>query len=166
VPNGPRRFFGSDFAVGARPLENYTGGVSGDGVRTSTDAAPAAIFVRKRPPRCGRECLGGPPAAGPQHSQARFDFPLIEIAKAKGVCAYVGEGRNRFPAGHLSDVALLYRLAIERGEPGARYNAVGEEGVEARTIAEALGRGLNMQVISLAPEKAAAFRLDGDVLRA
>jgi nucleoside-diphosphate-sugar epimerase len=81
--------------------------------------------------------------------------PLIEIAKAKGVCAYVGEGRNRFPAGHLSDVALLYKLAIERGEPGARYNAVGEEGVEVRTIAEALGRGLDMQVISLAPEKAA-----------
>jgi nucleoside-diphosphate-sugar epimerase len=81
--------------------------------------------------------------------------PLIEIAKAKGVCAYVGEGRNRFPAGHLSDVALLYKLAIERGEPGARYNAVGEEGVEVRTIAEALGRGLDMQVVSLAPEKAA-----------
>jgi nucleoside-diphosphate-sugar epimerase len=65
--------------------------------------------------------------------------PLVEIAKAKGVSAYVGQGKNRFPAGHLSDVALLYRLAIERGEPGARYNAVGEEGVETTGASAPLG---------------------------
>jgi nucleoside-diphosphate-sugar epimerase len=81
--------------------------------------------------------------------------PLIEIARAKGVSAYVGEGRNRFPAGHLLDVALLYRLAIERAEPGARYNAVAEEGIATREIAEALARGLNLPVVSVAPEKAA-----------
>lgn len=80
--------------------------------------------------------------------------PLIEISRAKGVSAYVGEGRNRFPAGHLLDVAQLYRLAIERGEPGARYNAVDEEGVSMREIAEALGRGLKLPVVSIAPDKA------------
>jgi hypothetical protein len=52
-------------------------------------------------------------------------------------------------------VALLYRLAIERAEAGARYHAVAEEGVDTRAIAEALGRGLNMPVVSLAPDKAA-----------
>jgi nucleoside-diphosphate-sugar epimerase len=81
--------------------------------------------------------------------------PLVEIARAKGVSAYVGAGRNRFPAGHLSDVAVLYRLAVEHGEPGARYNAVGEEGVESRQIADALGRGLNLPIVSIAPEEAA-----------
>jgi nucleoside-diphosphate-sugar epimerase len=81
--------------------------------------------------------------------------PLVEIAKAKGVSAYVAQGKNRFPAAHLSDVALLYRLAVERGEPGARYNAVGEEGVETKQIAEALGRGLNLPTKSIAPENAA-----------
>jgi nucleoside-diphosphate-sugar epimerase len=80
--------------------------------------------------------------------------PLIAIAREKGVCAYVGEGRNRFPAGHLLDVARLYQLAVERAEPGARYHAVGEEGIETREIAEALGRGLNLPVTSIAPEKA------------
>ncbi|QKD02663.1 SDR family oxidoreductase [Mesorhizobium loti] len=80
---------------------------------------------------------------------------LIEIARQKGVSAYVGEGRNRFAAGHLLDVARLYRLAIEKRQPGARYHAVGEEGVEVRAIAEALGRGLNVPVVSIAPEKAA-----------
>ncbi len=58
--------------------------------------------------------------------------PWIAIAREKGVIAYIGEGRNRWPAAHISDVARLYRLAIEKSEPGAIYNAVGEEGVPAR----------------------------------
>ena len=82
--------------------------------------------------------------------------PLIGIARDKGVAAYVGEGRNRFPAGHLSDVALLYRLAIERGEAGARYHAVDEEGIDTRTIAEALGRGLKLPVVSIPADEAGA----------
>jgi nucleoside-diphosphate-sugar epimerase len=82
--------------------------------------------------------------------------PLIAITREKGVSAYVGEGHNRWPAGHLSDVALLYRLAVEKRERGARYHAVGEEGVSSREIAEALGRGLNLPVVSIAPEQAAA----------
>jgi nucleoside-diphosphate-sugar epimerase len=81
--------------------------------------------------------------------------PLVAIAREKGVSAYLGDGSNRFPAGHLLDVALLYRLAIERAEPGARYHAVGEEGVKTREIAEALGRGLKLPVVSIAPHDAA-----------
>lgn len=80
--------------------------------------------------------------------------PLIEIARQKGVSAYVGEGRNRWPSGHLSDVALLYRLAVEAAEPGARYHAVGEEGIECRAVAEVIGRGLNIPVQAIAPEEA------------
>ncbi|ACK50921.1 NAD-dependent epimerase/dehydratase [Methylocella silvestris BL2] len=81
--------------------------------------------------------------------------PLVAIAREKGVSAYVGQGRNRWPAGHLSDVARLYLLAIEKKEVGARYHAVGEEGVEARAIAEALARGLKLPAVSVSPEKAA-----------
>lgn len=81
--------------------------------------------------------------------------PLVAIAREKGVSAYVGEGNNRWPAGHLLDAARLYRLAVEAREPGARYHAVGEEGISSREIAEALGRGLNLPAISIAPEKAA-----------
>jgi nucleoside-diphosphate-sugar epimerase len=81
--------------------------------------------------------------------------PLVAIAREKGVSAYVGDGRNRWPAGHVLDAARLYRLALEKAEAGARYHAVGEEGIESREIAEALGRGLNLPVVSIAPEKAA-----------
>ncbi|WP_322093507.1 SDR family oxidoreductase [Paraburkholderia bannensis] len=82
--------------------------------------------------------------------------PLIAIAREKGAVAYVGEGRNRWPAGHLSDVVRLYRLAIEKAAPGARYHAVGEEGVSSREIAESLGRGLKLPVVSIAAEQAQA----------
>jgi len=81
---------------------------------------------------------------------------LVAIAREKGVSAYVGEGRNRWAAAHISDVAHLYRLALEKHEAGAKYHAVAEEGVPMRDIAETIGRGLKVPVVSLSPEKAAA----------
>jgi nucleoside-diphosphate-sugar epimerase len=81
---------------------------------------------------------------------------LIMAAREKGVSAYVGEGRNRWSAAHVLDVARLYRLALEKHEAGAKYHAVAEEGVAMRDIAEAIGRGLKVPVVSLSPEQAQA----------
>ena len=82
--------------------------------------------------------------------------PFVELAREKGVAAYVGEGANRWPAAHVSDVARLYRLALEQHEAGARYHAVDEEGVPVREIAEAVGTGLGVPVVSLSPDEAAS----------
>jgi nucleoside-diphosphate-sugar epimerase len=66
----------------------------------------------------------------------------IQLARQKGRVAYVGERKNRLPALHVADAARAFRLALEKGHAGARYHAVGEEGVALRDIAEAIGAGL------------------------
>jgi nucleoside-diphosphate-sugar epimerase len=81
---------------------------------------------------------------------------LLAVAREKGVSAYIGDGSNRYPAAHVSDVARLYRLAFEKAEPGAIYHAVDEEGVTMKAIVEAHGRGLNVPVVSIKPEPAEA----------
>jgi nucleoside-diphosphate-sugar epimerase len=80
--------------------------------------------------------------------------PLIAIARAKGVSAYIGDGHNRWPAAHVTDVARLYRLALDKFTAGARYHAVAEEGVPLKSIATVIGHGLNVPVISISPEQA------------
>lgn len=83
--------------------------------------------------------------------------PVIAVYREKGVCAYIGDGHNRWPAAHVLDVARLYRLAVEKAEPGAKYHAVAEEGVAMRDIAETIGRRLGLPVKSIAADEAPAF---------
>jgi len=82
---------------------------------------------------------------------------LIEMYRQKGVCTYVGDGLNRWPAAYVLDVARLYRLAIEKAEPNAKYHAVAEEGIPMRDIAQAVGRRLQLPVKSIAAGEAQAY---------
>lgn len=79
---------------------------------------------------------------------------ITAVARAKRVSAYIGDGKNRWPAAHVSDVVRLYRLAFEKADPGAIYHAVDEEGVMMKDIADALARGLNVPAISIPAQDA------------
>ena len=80
---------------------------------------------------------------------------LITVAREKGASAFIGDGLNRWPAVHRLDAAHLYRLALEKGSAGATYHGVADEGIATREIAEAIGRGLNVPVVSKSQEAAA-----------
>ena len=81
---------------------------------------------------------------------------LIQIAREKGLSAYIGDGLNRWPAVHRLDAARLYRLVLEKGSTGGRYHGIGDEGVSTREIAEVIGRSLDVPLASMSQEQAAA----------
>lgn len=81
---------------------------------------------------------------------------LIGIAREKGVSVYKEEGQNHWPAVHRLDAAKLFRLALEKAPAGVvRYHAAAEEGIAFREIAEAIGEGVNVPVVSKSVEEAA-----------
>jgi nucleoside-diphosphate-sugar epimerase len=86
-----------------------------------------------------------------------FAPSLIAFARRHGVSTYVGDGSNRWPAVHTLDAARLYRLALESAPAGTRLHAVGDEGIEFRRIAEAIGRGLDVPVRSVEADQAAEY---------
>jgi nucleoside-diphosphate-sugar epimerase len=116
--------------------------------RVASEEAAAAVLEKG-----GRVLVMRLPQVHDPRKQGLITY-LFDVAREKGVSAYVGDGLNRWPAVHLLDAAHLYRLALEKGLAGARYNAVGEEGVPLREIAEAIGRSLKVPVVSKSPEEA------------
>ncbi|KAF2494730.1 nucleoside-diphosphate-sugar epimerase [Lophium mytilinum] len=81
---------------------------------------------------------------------------LIKTAREKGISVYIGDGANRWPATHRLDTAKAFALALDKGTAGAVYHAVANEAVSTKEIAEAIGKGLNVPVVSKSMEEATA----------
>ena len=85
-----------------------------------------------------------------------FVATLVGIARAHGASGYIGDGSTRWPAVHRFDAARLFRLALESAPAGSTLHAIADEGVPIRAIAEVIGRNLELPVVAVAPDDAAA----------
>jgi nucleoside-diphosphate-sugar epimerase len=80
---------------------------------------------------------------------------IIKAARKKGVSPYIGDGANRWTSVHRLDAAKLFRLALEKGEAGAKYHGVGEVGIPFRDIASLIASKLQVPAVSIPIAKAA-----------
>jgi nucleoside-diphosphate-sugar epimerase len=127
-----------DAAIDASPRSAVSRAIEGfteRGVRTILVAVPTVTHST-------RDRIGFIPA-------------LIKIARDTGVSGFVGDGANRWPAGHTLDVASLYRLALEKAPAGSQLYAATEEGITVREIAETIGRRLGIPAVSIPAGQAA-----------
>ncbi|QJW99758.1 SDR family oxidoreductase [Frigoriglobus tundricola] len=155
---------GSELVGSDRPLIVTAGVGHGTPGRLRTEDDPPAAPSAQMP-RASEQAAAAVLARGVRVSVVRLPQVhdrvkqglityAIDVARERGVSAYLGEGLNRWAAVPRHDAAHVYRLALEKGAAGANYHAVAEEGVPFREIAEAIGRGLTVPVVSLPPEKA------------
>jgi nucleoside-diphosphate-sugar epimerase len=82
---------------------------------------------------------------------------LVGLDRRLGTAAYVGDGRNRWPAVHISDAGRLFRLALEKAPAGSVLHAVGEEGVPMRDVAEVIARKTGLTASAVDPAQMGLF---------
>lgn len=112
----------------------------------------ATLAVAKRGVRASVIRLS--PSVHGERDRIGFIPMLIKLARETKRSVYVGEGKNHWTAVDVDDAASLFRLALEKGEPGARFHGVGDESIEFRAIAESIAKRLGVPAVSLSPEEA------------
>jgi len=83
-----------------------------------------------------------------------FTSSLIGFARQHASAAYIGDGANRWPAAHTRDIAVLYRLALEKAPAGSRLHGVGDAGIPFKTLAETIASELGVPAVSVTAEEA------------
>ena len=68
----------------------------------------------------------------------QFIPAIIGVSKKLGYVPYV-DAASRWPVVHVKDAAVLYRLALEKGKPGAVYHAAAEN-VKTKDFAELIAK--------------------------
>lgn len=119
--------------------------------RVLTEQAAEAVAVRG-------VCISVVRLSPTVHGEGDHGFVplLINIAREKGISAYIGDGENHWSAVHRLDAARLYRLALTNQVPGARFHAATESSIPFREIAAAIGHGLGVPTVSIPADEASA----------
>ena len=75
----------------------------------------------------------------------------LNLSKQMGAGVYIGDGDAVMSSIYLDDLAELYRLALEKSEPGEAYNAADGSILETKVVAEAISHaaGLEGKTISI-----------------
>lgn len=117
---------------------------AGPAVNPRTATEHAADKVAKRGAKTSIVRLA--PSVHGEGDKGMINF-VADLARKNGESVYTAQRRNRWCAVHRLDAARLFRLALEKGIGGARYHAVAEEEIPFKTIAEALGKSLDLPVV-------------------
>jgi nucleoside-diphosphate-sugar epimerase len=151
----PMLISGATIVTPGRPATERDELIAAGPIAARISNMQAALVAAERDVRACLVML--PRSVHGQGERHGFVPQLIAMARAKGVSGYIGDGASRWPAVHVKDAARLYRLAVEQAPAGAVLNAVGEEGVPVREVAEAIGRNLNLPAKSLPAEEYAGM---------
>jgi nucleoside-diphosphate-sugar epimerase len=81
-----------------------------------------------------------------------FTHALIGFAQENGAAAYTGDGSNVWPAANTYDIAVLYRLALEKAPAGSTLHGVGDTGIPRKVIAETIAGKLGIETKSITEE--------------
>jgi nucleoside-diphosphate-sugar epimerase len=139
-------------ASGLVPLDTgKPGGDDGELIRQATAAAAVRLADRGV-----RSTVLGLPTTVHGEGDHGFIHAVVEIAREKGVSGYIDDGAHTWPAVHRLDAARLFRLAVEKATAGTVLHALAEPRIPTRAIAEAIGRKLDLPVVSVAREEATA----------
>lgn len=80
---------------------------------------------------------------------------IVKLFREKGgPVIYVGDGSARWPACHRDDAAVLFRLALEKGEPASTFHGIAEGGVPVKDQMEMVARNLKLPLESKTPQEA------------
>lgn len=79
---------------------------------------------------------------------------LVDLARKNNAAVYVGDGSQRWAAVHKEDAVEVFRLAMEKGRPGAVYHAVAEEGITLKELSETIAKHVGVAAESQTRQQA------------
>jgi nucleoside-diphosphate-sugar epimerase len=99
-------------------------------------------------------------------SDREHPFVSVQIAKAKdnGYVSVIGEGANPWPSVHVKDAAGVFVLGLEKAPAGVNLQAVQEEGIPVKSLADFIGKKLGLPTKSVTAEDVASWGFVGHVI--